>query len=179
MENFFNNFIEPFATRTQQAAFNAFGPAAAAHAAQPNTAQPPASKNAIAKLPMVKVTADDLLEENNKECLICLEEQVLGAYACKLQCGHLFHRDCVSEWLEKHCTCPVCRFELETDDAMYEQERFVLGHVCTMCVKISILRYYIYYCAYTTVRVLQLNYTAACTPIPHQEKANEKEENEI
>jgi hypothetical protein len=72
---------------------------------------------------MVKVTADDILEVTNKECLICLEEQKIGAWAVKLQCGHLFHKDCVYGWLEQHCTCPVCRFELETDDQSYEQNR--------------------------------------------------------
>ena len=77
----------------------------------------------LLNLPLVTVTADDLLEATNKECLICLEEQKLGSLACKLQCGHLFHKDCVKEWLQKHCTCPVCRFELETDDVEYERVR--------------------------------------------------------
>jgi Ring finger domain len=66
---------------------------------------PPASTRAIRNLPIVKVTADDLLEETNKECLICLEEQKMGSYACKLACGHLYHKQCLTEWLEKHCSC--------------------------------------------------------------------------
>lgn len=88
-----------------------------------NSKTPPASHRILASLPLVKVTADDILEVTNKECLICLDEQRIGAWACKLQCGHLFHKQCIHEWLEKHCTCPVCRFELETDDAAYENER--------------------------------------------------------
>lgn len=88
-----------------------------------NYKTPPASQRVLASLPHVKITADDILEATNKECLICLEEQKIGSWACKLQCGHLFHRNCVAEWLEKHCTCPVCRFELETDDSAYESER--------------------------------------------------------
>lgn len=91
--------------------------------ASSNYKTPPASKRVLASLPQVKVTADDILEVTNKECLICLEEQKIGSWACKLQCGHLFHKHCVAEWLEKHCTCPVCRFELETDDTAYESER--------------------------------------------------------
>ena len=84
---------------------------------------PPASFKVLQSLPMVKITADDLLEQTNKECIVCLEEQTLGNFACKLPCGHIYHRNCIKEWLEKNCSCPVCRYELETDDACFEQER--------------------------------------------------------
>ena len=72
---------------------------------------------------MVTVTTDDLLEETNKECAICLDTISCGSRQCKLPCGHLFNPDCLKEWLIKCCTCPVCRFELETDDSSYEQDR--------------------------------------------------------
>lgn len=84
---------------------------------------PPASNRAILSLPQVQVTADDLLEETNKECAICLMDQIIGKNACKLPCGHLYHRECITGWLEKQCTCPACRFELETDDPEYEKTR--------------------------------------------------------
>jgi hypothetical protein len=29
----------------------------------------------------------------------------MGSKACKLPCGHLYHRECLEEWLLKHCTC--------------------------------------------------------------------------
>ncbi|RYG98465.1 hypothetical protein EON65_51395 [archaeon] len=85
--------------------------------------QPPASNRAINNLPSVIVTSDDLLEETNKECVFCLVEQELGSTACKLPCGHLYHRGCVVQWLQRKCTCPVCRYELETDDPQYETQR--------------------------------------------------------
>ena len=91
--------------------------------AHANTGPPPVSKRLLNSLPIVTVTADDLLEETNKECAICLNEIKLGMKACKLPCGHLYDRECLKVWLEKHCTCPVCRFELETDDAQYESQR--------------------------------------------------------
>jgi len=87
------------------------------------TTPPPASRKALANLPKVKITADDLIEESNKECLVCLQEQVLGGVAVKLPCGHLYHESCLQEWLKIHCTCPVCRYELETDDPAYESQR--------------------------------------------------------
>ncbi|KAH7536623.1 hypothetical protein FEM48_Zijuj03G0004300 [Ziziphus jujuba var. spinosa] len=30
----------------------------------------------------------------------------------RLPCRHVYHRNCVHEWLEKHTTCPLCRHPL-------------------------------------------------------------------
>jgi hypothetical protein len=84
---------------------------------------PPASRNFLAALKDIPVTADDILEVNNRECLVCLEDHAVGGLAVKLPCGHLFHRACVCDWLKRHCTCPCCRFEVESDDAEYEKDR--------------------------------------------------------
>lgn len=87
-------------------------------------AVPPASKRAIAKLPEILITKADLDEdETNRECAICLSEQKIGEPATKLPCGHLFCSACLRPWLDKSCSCPVCRFELETDDPHYEPIR--------------------------------------------------------
>merc|ERR1712220_29208 len=43
----------------------------------------------------------------------------VGSHVCKFPCGHKFCRECVAEWLDKRCSCPVCRvrvmdeFEIE------------------------------------------------------------------
>jgi len=84
---------------------------------------PPACQDAIDGLASIRITAEDLEDENNKSCCICFGDHNLDDEVARLPCGHLFHRACVAEWLLKHCTCPFCRWELETDDANFEEGR--------------------------------------------------------
>jgi len=80
---------------------------------------PPTSKAALDKLPLLPVT-EKLLEER---CLVCQENFALEESALRLPCDHHFHKDCVMSWLESHCTCPTCRYELPVDDKEYDAER--------------------------------------------------------
>ena len=41
----------------------------------------------------------------------------------KLPCGHVYHTACIDLWLKRCCTCPTCRYELPTDDMIYEFSR--------------------------------------------------------
>ena len=40
------------------------------------------------------------------ECAICLEH---SGPACRLECGHSFHAECLAKWLVRSPTCPLCR----------------------------------------------------------------------
>lgn len=68
---------------------------------------PPAGWRAIQNLSFARITSDDLLGEMSKECLICLEKHIIGALACKLACGHMYHHGCIVKWLQMHCTCKL------------------------------------------------------------------------
>ncbi|KAL1197702.1 E3 ubiquitin-protein ligase RING1-like [Cardamine amara subsp. amara] len=80
---------------------------------------PPASKSAIDGLPTVKVTKDMLKSEMN-QCAVCMDEFEDGTDVKQMPCKHVFHQDCLLPWLQLHNSCPVCRYELPTDDPDYE-----------------------------------------------------------
>uniref|UniRef100_A0A7N0ZYB3 RING-type E3 ubiquitin transferase n=1 Tax=Kalanchoe fedtschenkoi TaxID=63787 RepID=A0A7N0ZYB3_KALFE len=81
---------------------------------------PPASKKAVKELPDIKVS-DELLASDNAQCAVCMDTFELGGKAKQMPCKHIYHPDCILPWLELHNSCPVCRYELPTDDPEYEQ----------------------------------------------------------
>lgn len=44
------------------------------------------------------------------ECIICMEELAGGTDATKMPCSHIYHVDCIKQWLERSCSCPLCRY---------------------------------------------------------------------
>nr|GME02816.1 probable E3 ubiquitin-protein ligase RHY1A [Ipomoea batatas] len=45
-------------------------------------------------------------------CSICLEEFSTGVKITPLPCSHTFHHNCIASWLQKHASCPLCRFNI-------------------------------------------------------------------
>ncbi|XP_057423640.1 E3 ubiquitin-protein ligase RING1-like [Lotus japonicus] len=80
---------------------------------------PPASKDAIEKLPTVTVD-DELLSSELNQCAVCQDEFEKGTQVKQMPCKHVYHDECLLPWLQLHNSCPVCRYELPTDDADYE-----------------------------------------------------------
>ncbi|TYJ99063.1 E3 ubiquitin-protein ligase RING1-like [Cucumis melo var. makuwa] len=81
---------------------------------------PPASKSAIEGLPDIKIT-EELLATDSSQCAVCKDTFELDEVAKLMPCKHIYHADCIIPWLELHNSCPVCRYELPTDDPDYEQ----------------------------------------------------------
>ena len=54
-------------------------------------------------------TENTLDESSDFECSICLDDLDNGEENRILQCGHVFHKACVAEWLKNYYTCPYCR----------------------------------------------------------------------
>lgn len=49
-----------------------------------------------------------------EECLICFNKFVNKAVVFVLNCGHIFHKDCVIPWFERDRRCPLCRKDVDT-----------------------------------------------------------------
>ncbi|CAL5201698.1 unnamed protein product [Lathyrus oleraceus] len=65
----------------------------------------PAAKSCIEGLKMVTV-------EEAEKCSICFEDFKVGV--C-MPCSHMFHKDCIQDWLNVGNSCPLCRFQLPTN----------------------------------------------------------------
>ena len=47
-------------------------------------------------------------------CYVCLTDLEKGNKVVRLDCGHLFHVDCICGWTRRVAVCPACRFSLPT-----------------------------------------------------------------
>jgi hypothetical protein len=93
----------------------------------PNSGPPPASQTAIAELDEHKCDDDFIRRLKARgataDCVICSESFQREQYAKRMPCKHWFHTDCLHEWLLRHNTCPLCRAELPTLDAAYDDRK--------------------------------------------------------
>ena len=85
---------------------------------------PPAAKSAVIKLEKCKITEKKLKEfgfENS--CAVCKEEFKINEECLLMPCNHHFHNDCLIPWLNERNSCPICRYELPTDDEDFEKRK--------------------------------------------------------
>ncbi|MCD9645982.1 hypothetical protein HAX54_035472 [Datura stramonium] len=45
-------------------------------------------------------------------CVICTEKMEVGSEATKMPCSHVYHGNCLMNWLGVKRACPICRFML-------------------------------------------------------------------
>lgn len=67
----------------------------------------PASKSSIQALEKIKVEGC-----SQQYCVICLEVMKEGSKAARMPCSHIYHQDCLVNWLKNSSLCPLCRFQL-------------------------------------------------------------------
>lgn len=66
-----------------------------------------ATPDEIAALPKVRFT-NDLADDTDTSCAVCLCDYREGEYLRKFPCGHHFHCACADTWLRQNKRCPLC-----------------------------------------------------------------------
>ena len=79
---------------------------------QENPNRQKTSDNFINQLEEISIVDDKL----NIECSICKDTFVDEPKGVVLSCGYMYHKDCLTGWLKVDHHCPVCRFELPTEE---------------------------------------------------------------
>ena len=64
----------------------------------------------IDNLPNIKY--HQKISKDIDKCIICMEEFKRREKVKALPCGHIFHHNCIKEWLLKEKTCPFCKSEI-------------------------------------------------------------------
>jgi hypothetical protein len=62
----------------------------------------------------------EIKQENGNElkCMICLYDFNIGETECTLPCLHIFHSDCLEQWIERKRLCPVCKYDISLDSLL-------------------------------------------------------------
>ncbi|KAL3613771.1 hypothetical protein CASFOL_041845 [Castilleja foliolosa] len=72
------------------------------------------SADTLALLPSIKYKSQDTQERNCDSCVICRLDYEDGETLTVLSCKHLYHSECISNWLQINKVCPVCSAEVST-----------------------------------------------------------------
>jgi hypothetical protein len=72
-------------------------------------------KNKKVSLSLRNMLASWRRPSSQDECCICLDTYNVGETICvaiTTDCDHVFHQDCIFEWLKDRDCCPLCRITL-------------------------------------------------------------------
>jgi len=64
------------------------------------------------ELAKLQVVAFSELQTDEKNCSICLDEFLAESQLYTIPCKHLFHKECLTDWVAENYKCPVCRGEI-------------------------------------------------------------------
>jgi len=83
---------------------------------------PPTHPDTFEKLPRI-ILSESHVELMKTECSVCKCDFEMSEETIQLPCEHLFHSDCISQWLNQASTCPVCRLQLLSNDPKYNRRQ--------------------------------------------------------
>lgn len=83
---------------------------------------PPAATSFVGNLPYLVISTRHEAD-GGVICPVCKDLMPVKTRATQLPCMHLYHSSCILPWLSSRNTCPVCRYELPTDDPEFERSK--------------------------------------------------------
>eukprot|EP00826_Nyctotherus_ovalis_P009835 TRINITY_DN12604_c0_g1_i2.p3 TRINITY_DN12604_c0_g1~~TRINITY_DN12604_c0_g1_i2.p3 ORF type:complete len:116 (-),score=19.67 TRINITY_DN12604_c0_g1_i2:174-521(-) len=83
----------------------------------------PASRELVDSIPVLTATPHLLISWRFKDCSACQLNFKLNDKVCQLQCEHLYHEECIKEWLLQHNCCFRCYFDVPGDLLSYENRK--------------------------------------------------------
>jgi hypothetical protein len=70
------------------------------------------------KKPGVKICIESICVDDKHKgepCAVCKSEFEINEKITVLNCNHIYHTDCIGEWVKYKSECPVCRAEIPTN----------------------------------------------------------------
>nr|XP_009787540.1 PREDICTED: putative RING-H2 finger protein ATL36 [Nicotiana sylvestris] len=78
----------------------------------------PASKSSMKLLKKMEID-EERYSSKDECCVVCLDELIVkesdDAEILCMPCSHMFHGECITKWLETSHYCPICRFQMPTE----------------------------------------------------------------
>ena len=81
-------------------------------------------KQILNNLPETQIEDVSKLDSEKKNCVICLEDFKNKDKAIILPCIHLFHKNCINNWLKTKNICPICKFKLTSSNIESKNNNF-------------------------------------------------------
>ena len=81
-----------------------------------HTRENPTDAAIVSELPENKIDDVNKLDNDKKNCVICMEDFKNGDTTTNLPCMHMFHTNCIQGWLKTQNTCPICKFKLTPEN---------------------------------------------------------------
>ncbi|KAM7523301.1 hypothetical protein LguiA_013203 [Lonicera macranthoides] len=72
----------------------------------------------LKSLRIVRIKSSILKLYANNGCVICTDSFTVNDKAIRLPCKHVYHKDCIVEWLDQNNTCPLCRDKLPEENSL-------------------------------------------------------------
>jgi hypothetical protein len=78
----------------------------------------PCKDEVIAKMLPIKYSEveEKHKKDRNIQCSICLSEYEKDDLVTLLKCDHIYHIDCINNWIKNNSKCPVCKYDLNQID---------------------------------------------------------------